>query len=132
MLQDIPSFHEPFRTTLLRNAIIAIVGGLILSRFLGGLNAILVMLWPSFGGHYLDVWFLNWLRPRLPLARTVQIAARLGVWFFGGIALALGMCLTASVRAPWWLGGFAFIGIELIAHVPMQLRGQPSFYNGRG
>jgi hypothetical protein len=32
----------------------------------------------------------------------------------------------------WWLGGLAFIGLELVAHLPLQLRGQPNFYNGRG
>ena len=31
----------------------------------------------------------------------------------------------------WWLGGLAFIGIELLAHLLLQLRGRPSFYNGR-
>jgi hypothetical protein len=32
----------------------------------------------------------------------------------------------------WWLGGLAFIGLELVVHLVLQLRGQPSFYNGRG
>jgi hypothetical protein len=98
------------------------------------------MLWPSFGGHWVDVWFLNWLRPRLSVARAVQVWARLGVWFVGGIGLALGMALTAIalnefVPARWpvlWFGGLAFIGIELVAHLALQLRGRPSFYNGRG
>ena len=54
--------------------------------------------------------------------------------------LALGMLLTAialtgfhPTRWPaWWLGGLAFIAIELVAQLPLQLRGRPSFYNGRG
>jgi hypothetical protein len=66
--------------------------------------------------------------------------ARVGVWFAGGIALALGMDLTAMVLAgfgmarwpAWWIGGLAFIAVELAAHLVLQLRGQPSFYNGRG
>jgi len=37
------------------------------------------------------------------------------------------------VRWPaWWLGGLAFIGIELTVHLLLLLRGRPSFYNGRG
>jgi hypothetical protein len=48
--------------------------------------------------------------------------------------------LTAMVLADfgpahwpaWWLGGLAFIGIEIVVHLMLQLRGQPSFYNGRG
>jgi len=137
-------FREPLHTTLLRTGIIAIVAGGVLARFWGGLArwpiATLLVLWPSFGGHWVEVWFLNWLRPRLPAARGVQVAARVGTWFFGGIGLALGMALTATAPARfllahwrvWWLGGLAFIGIELVAHLALQLRGRPSFYNGRG
>jgi hypothetical protein len=99
------------------------------------------MLWPSFGGHWVEVWFLNWLRPRLPVARGLQIAARFGVWFVAGTGLFIGMCLSArAMAAPlrlahWpalWFGGLAFVGIELIAHLVLQLRGRPNFYNGRG
>jgi hypothetical protein len=32
----------------------------------------------------------------------------------------------------WWLGGLVFIGIELVAHLVLRLRGRPNFYNGRG
>jgi len=62
------------------------------------------------------------------------------VWFVGGIVLATGIYLTATAlgrlnvqRWPaWWLGGLAFIAIELVAQLALQLRGQPSFYNTRG
>jgi hypothetical protein len=74
------------------------------------------------------------------MAGGVQGAARLAVWFVGGIGLAIGMRLTAMAlgsfrmaRWPaWWIAGFGFIGIELVAHPALQLRGRPSFYNGRG
>jgi len=97
------------------------------------------MLWPSFGGHWVELWFLNWL-PRISAARAVQILARFAVWFGGGIVLAVGMALTARalggyhpVRWPaLWSGGIAFIGVELVAQLALQLRGRPSFYNGRG
>jgi hypothetical protein len=137
-------FREPLHATLLRTGIIAVVGGGVLARFWGGFArwpmATLLVLWPSFGGHWVEVWFLNWLRPRLSAARRVQVAARVCTWFFGGIGLALGMALTATVPAEfllahwpaWWLGGAAFTGIELLAHLGLQLRGRPSFYNGRG
>lgn len=54
--------------------------------------------------------------------------------------LAFGMFATATALASypreqwpaWWMGGAAFIGVELIAHAAIQLRGTPSFYNGRG
>ena len=48
-------------------------------------------------GHWVDVWFLNSLRPRLSMACGVQGAARLAVWFVGGIGLAIGMRLTDGI-----------------------------------
>ena len=123
---------------------IAIVGGVALTRLRGGparwLMATLLMLWPSFGGHWVEVWFLNWVRPRLSIARGVQVAARVGVWFAGGVVLAFGVGLTAMELVafrparwpPWWVGGLGFIGIELVVHLVLELRGRPSFYNGRG
>ena len=73
-------FHEPLRHTLLRNGAIAILVGAVIARFWGGLPrwplVTLLALWPSLGGHWVEVWFLNWLRPRIPAARRVQVAAR--------------------------------------------------------
>jgi hypothetical protein len=137
-------FREPLHVTLIRNGTIAIVLGAVVARFRGGLSgwplAALLALWPSLGGHWLEVWFLNWLRPRLSVARPVQIAARVAVWFVGGTGLALGMVLTAIVLTrsrpvglpAWWTSGLAFIGLELAVHLILQLRGRPSFYNGCG
>jgi hypothetical protein len=134
-------YHEPLRVTLLRTVMIALVLGAIVAQFRGGISrwplASLLMLWPSFGGHWVELWFLNWLRPRISPARGVQVLARFVVWFAGGIVLAVGMALTARGYRPtrwpaFWIGGLAFIGVELIAQLALQLRGRPSFYNGRG
>jgi hypothetical protein len=138
-------YREPPRTTILRTGTIAIVVGAVLAQLWGGLArwpmATLLVLWPSFGGHLVEIWFLNWLRPRLSIARGLQVSARIAVWFVGGGGLAIGMGLTAIALAGlrpahwpawWWLGGLAFIGIELATHLVLQLRGRPSFYNGRG
>jgi hypothetical protein len=135
--------REPLRTTLLRTAIIALVAGGVFALRSGGRIrwplATLLFLWLSFGGHWVELWYLNWLRPRISVARYVQIMARVGTWFVGGTVLALGMALTARAlgfrpaRWPaWWLGGIAFIVLELVVHLALQLRGRPSFYNGRG
>jgi hypothetical protein len=137
-------YREPLGRTLLRTGTIALVVGAVLARTWGGLQrwplATLLVLWFSFGGHWVELWFLNWLRPRLPVARAVQVGARFGVWFVGGTGLGLGMAMTARLLAglrlgrwpAWWVGGLAFIGVELIAHLFLQLRGRPSFYDGRG
>jgi hypothetical protein len=76
--------------------------------------------------------------PGFPLPRCAEDHSRL-VWFAGGSLLALGMRLLAAFvqwRSPQWLtwrlGGAAFVGVELVMHLFLQLRGQPSFYNGRG
>ena len=138
-------YHEPLRATLLRTGLIAIAAGAVLAIASHGSvarwpAATLLALWPAFGGHWVELWFLNWLRPRLPATRGVQIAARLLVWVLGGVVLALGMYVTALAiigpRPMRWpallIAGAAFIGIELIPHLFLQLRGRPSFYNGRG
>ena len=136
-------FHEPLRATLMRTIGIALVGGAVLAFRWGGLArwpvASAMVLWPALGGHFLELWFLNWLRPRLPDARIVQVAARLATWFVAGMILAAGMYLTARAaglrplhRHEWWFVGLAFIGIELTAHLALHWLGRPSFYNGRG
>jgi hypothetical protein len=140
-------FREPARITILRTGLIAIVGGGVMARYWGGLahwpRLTLLVLWPSYGGHWVEVWFLNWLRPRLPVTRGMQVAARVLVWFVGGVGLMIGMGLTTKAldssgwilwraRWPaWWLGGLAFIGVELVAHLVLRLRGRPNFYDGR-
>ena len=138
-------YREPLRNTLLRTIAIAVILGAIVARWSGGgLSrwpiAALLILWPSFGGHWIELWFLNRVRPRLSRARHTQVAARIGVWFVGGCALLVGMMLTArtltnaqSMRRPaWWLGGLAFIAIELGVHAALRLRRRPNFYDGRG
>lgn len=137
-------FREPLGTTLMRTIAIALVAGALFAQRWGGLArwpaASVMMLWPALGGHFLDLWFLNWLRPRLPRDRGVQIAARLVLWFLGGVLFLFAMRLTGialigarpAPRAPWWIGGLAFIAIELTAQLVLRLRGRPSFYDGRG
>jgi fatty acid desaturase len=98
------------------------------------------MLWPAFGGHWIDLAFLNWLRPRLPKSRPIQVVARITIWFVGGMVLALGVRLTAMLLSEdqplawltWATAGTAFVAIELVAHAGLHLRGRPSFYNGLG
>ncbi|MEO5924952.1 MAG: hypothetical protein ABIR70_14120 [Bryobacteraceae bacterium] len=125
---------EPFRTTLLRNGAIALAVGAALSFSMGGFSklpiAFLVALWPSLGGHFVELFFLKFLRPSLPslASRTV---VRLLVWFAGGIVLAYAMRLT-GFGPQWWIGGIGFIGIELLAHLFLQLRGKSNFYNSLG
>ena len=137
-------YRESLRVTLTRTVTIALLAGALLSLWFGGIRRwpvlTLLMLWPSFGGHWVDLLFLNVLRPRLPRTRFVQTSARFAIWFLGGILLALGLRLTAMLLfgharvfgLTWFVAGAGFIGIELVAHAALQMRGRPSFYNGRG
>ena len=137
-------YRESLRSVILRTGAIAAALGVAFSVISGRPArwplAALLALWPSFGGHWVEVWFLNRLRPRLSGGRLVQIAARVFVWFIAGAGFVIAMRLsllaltrTVPPRWPgWWLGGFAFVGIELIVHLVLQLRGRPNFYNGLG
>ena len=137
-------YREPLRTTLLRTTIIAAVAGAVLSLASGGRLrwplATLLLFWFSFGGHWVELWYLNWLRPRLPATSQVHVAARITTWFVAGVVLSLGMAVTARAfigvwparSNAWWIGGVVFIGVELLAHLVLQLRDRPSFYNGQG
>lgn len=138
------SFREPLRRTLTRTLTIALVAGAVVSLRNGGLRgwpiATILMLWPSFGGHWLELWYLNWLRPRLSPMRAIQVTARLATWFAGGIVLATGLALTAvALTGPrpipwhlWWAAGLAMIAIELVVHALVGLQRRPNFFDGRG
>jgi|SRR3954470_3301737 hypothetical protein len=139
-----PRCREPLWVTVARTGAIALGVGLVIALRRGGLAywpvAALLVLWPSFGGHWVEVFYLNGVRPRLPAEAGLRAAVRVGIWFVGGTGLWLGMVLTAmalgGLRAgrwpAWWIGGVAFIGIELVAHLVLWWRGRPSFYDGRG
>src|SRR5258708_13118390 len=91
------AISEALQATLARNVALALILGALLARQWGGLARwpmfSLLMLWPSFGGHWVDVWFLNWLRPRLAGSRPVHLVPRLVVWFVAALVLPFGPSL---------------------------------------
>lgn len=131
-------------SAIVRNVAIALAAGAAISGLRGGpvrwLEFSLIALWPSFGGHFVELWFLNWLRPRLRPIRGTQAAARLGLWYLAGNMLLGLMTLSGSAlfgfHMPSWMrfgaNGVIFIGVELLAHLALLLSGRPSFYDGRG
>ena len=143
-MADWQPYREPFRVTLTRTLSIALVAGAAVALPAGGIQrwpaVSLLMLWPAFGGHWIDLLFLNGLRPHLPANRLIQRLSRLLVWFVGGVVLAAGVELTARALfdrpnlfwLTWASAGAAFVGIELVTHAALHLRGRPSFYNGLG
>ena len=143
-MSDWTPFREPLRTTLIRTLSIAIVAGGVVAlttRHPARWPALaLVMLWPSLGGHWIDLLYLNVLRPRLPRDRSLHLLARVAVWFASGVILAAGVQLTVGIFADhasirwltWATAGALFVAVELVAHAGLHLRGRPSFYNGLG
>ena len=87
--------REPLRVTLTRTVGIALIAGAALASRWGGLArwplTTVLMLWPSLGGHYVELAYLDVVRPRLSPSRAVRTLARIAVWFVGGALLAVGM-----------------------------------------
>jgi hypothetical protein len=138
-----PRVEEPLGRTLRRTVCIALVVGAAFALRAHQVRLLvpmaLIALWPSLGGHYVEIAFLNGLRPHLPRARTAQLAARVAVWLVAGVGFYLLMALSTRVlpmrRLPWrwwWAGAPAFVVIELLAHVGLALRRAPSIYDGQG
>ena len=137
-MTESPKFHEPFLKTLGRNGLIAAVVGLSLAAARGRLDLslplALVALWFSLGGHYVEVVYLNGLRPRLSVGVPQRLLARLSMWFVGGCVLYLGATASSDLlRVPmkaanFWIGGIGLIGIELLAHSALRFRGRPSIF----
>jgi hypothetical protein len=139
----VPTRREPLRITLARTGAIAAVVGVGISALSGGGPrrwpiATLLALWPTLGGHYVELLYLRVVRQRLPEQRAARVIGRLAVWFAGGCVLAAAMYATAAAlsgpsrRWAWWVGGVAFVALELVAHLVLHLRGHASFYDGRG
>jgi hypothetical protein len=133
--------HERIRDTLVRNVSIALVVGVVVALVRRmtwqAWPATVLALWPSLGGHFVEVAFLDGARPLLPRSRVLRVLARLLWWLIGGVVLACGTIATAHalpmVAPPWrwwWIGAPMFVGIELMVHAVLALRGRPNFYRG--
>ena len=137
------AFREPVRTTLVRTVGLALILGTGIAWMSRGrlswAVSVLIALWPALGGHFVELWYLNFVRPNIAPSRGVQVAARVLTWALAGVVLLLGMRATArafagpqTIAVSVLIGALGFVTIELIAHLGLQLRGRPSFYNARG
>ena len=137
-------FREKLSSTVLRTFLIALIPAMV--RFVRTNDprvipaVFLGALWISFGGHWVEMLWLDQLRHRIPSHRWVQVIGRLAYWFLAGALLSFPVSLTAEfiypgvqMRVPPVVGGVSFIVIELIVHALLLARtGRPSFYDGRG
>jgi len=136
-------FTEPWRATALRTGSTALAIGVGVGFYERQLAAVpvttLIALWFTLGGHFVEVLVRNRLRQRIGGPAPVQSVARLVYWFAAGSVLYAGALATRAILTgrtavpwPWWTGGMFFVGLELLVHLLMYARRQPSFYDGRG
>ena len=102
-------------------------------------SLVLAVFWFSFGGHWTEIIYLNYIRMALPESASIEFVTRLLIWYIGGCPLFAGMKATLnyfdnSLMDPvaWWLGGGLFIFVELIVHSILTIFGRNSLWNGRG
>jgi hypothetical protein len=138
-----PDEMEPWRATVLRTGTIALAIGVSVGLYQRRLAAVpltaLIALWFTLGGHFVEVLLRNQLRYRIGAQAPLQAVARLAGWFAGGSLLYAGALATQAIVTgpsaapwPWWAGGIFFVALELVVHLFLYARGQPSFYDGRG
>ena len=150
-------YREPLTTTLTRTGGIAVVVASIAcivqlhhlpatsAQWHLWLALLVFVSWISFGGHCVEIVYLNGIRPRIARwSDSLLIVARLCVWIVGGAVLFLGALIsrnlmlfselppTSQIIRALLIGGPAFIVVEMIAHLFLLRRGRPSFWNRRG
>ena len=87
-----------------------------------------------FGGHWLELLFINEIKFKLPKNMLLIYFVRLGYWFICSIPLYIlanwVVSFFSNKTKPWWTFGFVYIGIQLLIHAIMHMRLKKSFYNG--
>lgn len=143
MQPPIEPFTEPWHATALRTGGLALLvgagAGLGVRRPAMIPLITLLALWFTLGGHFFELLFRNQLRRYLGDSAALPALARVAFWFATGVLLfgcaqATRALLTGRTTVPisWWLVGSGFVGVELLIHLGLRVRGLPSIYNGRG
>jgi hypothetical protein len=90
-----------------------------------------------FGGHWLELVFINHIKFNLPKNIILLYFIRIGYWFLCSIPLFFIMNFIDNLFSNktghlghWWAFGFLYIGIQLLMHTIMHIRFKKSFYNG--
>jgi hypothetical protein len=139
---------EPFIRTVIRTILTTTIIAVILSWlhvFPAGEKSKLTlfeMIWSIvfcivFGGHWLELVFINYIKFSLPKNILLLYLIRIGYWFLCAIPLffVAGLIYNlfshrAGQLGHWWTFGFFYIGIQLLMHAIMHIRFKKSFYNG--
>ncbi|MGH7242997.1 MAG: hypothetical protein ACREJD_06220 [Phycisphaerales bacterium] len=107
-ITDKPAGSEPLRATLLRTVPLAVVIGSVVTLATvglpsssnacwGWLGRVVVALWFTFGGHWVELAFLRRVLPVMKdrhLPPAVRFSARVIVWLIGGALLGVGAMIS--------------------------------------
>ena len=131
--------EEPFTRTVKRTFITTTVIAVVLFLLrafpsYGRSNlAVFATIWPVvfcivFGGHWLELLFINHIKFALPKNIFLLYLARACYWFLCAIPLFALASLTynlllhrASRLGVWWAFGLLYIGIQLVMYAIMQV-----------
>ena len=90
-----------------------------------------------FGGHWPELWFINYLKFRLPHRVLVLYPVRILFWYAIGVILTfLSRFVVILISGSdhgigrWWEYAAIYVIIELIMHMFLQLVKKKSFWNG--
>lgn len=158
-----PAATEPLLATLLRTVPIALLVGTIVTLRVKGmphgadgwwewLARVGAVMWISFGGHYVELFYLHRVLPRLIARRgsdglsgwLVRLVARCVVWAIGGAVLwtggvstyrlmvGAGLPSAGNLPAIALQGAAGLIVVELLGvHVILTIIGYPSLWMRR-
>ena len=142
--KNMESFIQTVIRTILTTTIIAIIL-FWLHLFPSGINSkvsLFEMIWSVvfcivFGGHWLELLFINQIKFALPKNITLLYFTRFVYWFLCAIPLFFMAGLINNLFSHktetlghWWAFGGFYIGIQLVMHAIMQIKTKKSFYNG--
>jgi hypothetical protein len=134
---------EPWTATARRTVGLALIISLAIAASRRSVQStpiiFITAMWFTLGGHFVELFFLRIVRPRINPAIVAQFVTRVATWFVGGVVIAAeakaSWVLLTEWNAPswpWWAGGVAFVFIEWVTHTMLRLAGRPSVFNGRG
>ena len=141
-------FYEPLWRTILRTSVTATILTVIFyfgdifqeqeankMRVFGiGWMSIMCL---TFGGHWIELFFINYIKFLLPKKLYVMYGARIIFWYASALLLFFAsQCVHNSLTGKnesagnLWIFGFIYILIEMIMHGIIHVQIKKSFWNG--
>ena len=141
-------FHEPILHVLLRTSLTAVILASIFNYkelFAGDFSSKMKLLGIEsaatmcfvFGGHWLEIFFINFLKNYLPKNLFVLYPVRIAYWYISAIPLYFLYHYVSNFLTGknyeignWWMIGITYIFIEMVMYGILFLLMRKSFWNG--